>query len=95
MAEQIGANFDPDTLALLKRVLVEAEQSIPIEARTSAVKVQIAFHILKAARAGERNPSRLRCAGLRGVDPRIAPSPGEMDPRRVRIIRQPIYNTDE
>ena len=56
MAEQIGANFDPDTLALLKRVLVEAEQSIPIEARTSAVKVQIAFHILKAARGVSETP---------------------------------------
>jgi hypothetical protein len=68
MAEQIGANFDPDTLALLKRVLVEAEQSIPIEARTSAIKVQIAFRILKAAREGERNPIRLRSAGLCGVN---------------------------
>jgi hypothetical protein len=78
MAEQIGANFDPDTLALLKRVLVEVEQSIPVAARTSAMKVQIAFHILKAARAGERNPSRLRCAGLRGADPRIELSPDEI-----------------
>ena len=72
MAEQIGANFDPDTLALLKRVLIEAEQSIPIEARTSTIKVQLAFHILTAARAGERNPGRLRSAGLRALDPRIA-----------------------
>jgi hypothetical protein len=72
MAQQVGASFDPDTLALLKRVLVEAEQSIPLEARTSAIKVQIAFNILKAARAGERNPGRLRSAGLRAVDPRIA-----------------------
>ena len=68
MAGQIGANFDPDTLALLKRVLVEAEQSIPIEARTSSIKVQIAFRILKAAREGERNPIRLRSAGLCGVN---------------------------
>jgi hypothetical protein len=86
MAEQTGANFDPDTLALLKRVLVEAEQSIPVAARTSAMKVQIAFHILKAARTGERNPTRLRCAGLRGVDARIARSPGEADPRASRNI---------
>ena len=86
MAEQIGANFDPDTLALLKRVLVEAEQSIPIEARTSAVKVQIAFHILKAARGGERNPIRLRSAGLCGVDQRISLLPDEMDPRTTRNI---------
>jgi hypothetical protein len=86
MAEQIGANFDPDTLALLKRVLVEAEQSIPMEARTSAVKVQIAFHILKAARGGERNPIRLRSAGLCGVDPRIVRSPGDVAAMPTRNI---------
>jgi hypothetical protein len=86
MAEQIEANFDPDTLALLKRVLVEAEQSIPIEARTSALKVQIAFRILKAARAGERNPIRLRSAGLCGIDPGIVRSPVEIAPTPTRNI---------
>ncbi|MBV9235835.1 MAG: hypothetical protein JOZ94_08390 [Xanthobacteraceae bacterium] len=86
MAEQIEANFDPDTLALLKRVLVEAEQSIPVEARTSALKVQIAFRILKAARAGERNPIRLRSAGLCGIDPRIIRSPLEIAPTPTRNI---------
>jgi len=86
MAEQIGANFDPDTLALLKRVLVEAEQSIPVEARTSALKVQIAFQILKAARGGERNPIRLRSAGLRGAGQRIARLPSEIEPSPVGNI---------
>ena len=86
MAEQLGANFDPDTLALLKRVLVEAEQSIPIEARTSAMKVQIAFRILKAARGGERNPMRLRSAGLCGVDPRIIRSPVDREAMPTRTI---------
>ena len=86
MAEQIEANFDPDTLALLKRVLVEAEQTIPFEARTSALKVQIAFRILKAARAGERNPIRLRSAGLCGIDPRIIRSPLEIAPTPTRNI---------
>jgi hypothetical protein len=86
MAEQIGANFDPDTLALLKRVLIEAEQSIPIEARTSAIRVQIAFRILKAARRGERDPIRLRSAGLCGIDPRIVRSPVNMAPMPTRNI---------
>ena len=86
MAEQLGANFDPDTLALLKRVLVEAEQSIPIEARTSAMKVQIAFRILKAARGGERNPMRLRSAGLCGVDPLIIRSPVDTEAMPTRNI---------
>jgi hypothetical protein len=86
MAEQIGASFDPDTLALLKRVLIEAEQSIPIEARTSAIRVQIAFRILKAARGGERNPIRLRSAGLCGIDPRIVRSQVDMPPMPTRNI---------
>jgi hypothetical protein len=86
MAEQIGANFDPDTLALLKRVLIEAEQSIPIEARTSAMRVQIAFRILKAARGGERDPIRLRSAGLCGIDPRIVRSPADRAPMPTRNI---------
>ncbi len=68
MAQQVGVNFDPDTLELLKKVLVEVEQSIPLEARTSAVRVHLACGILKAARNGERNARRLRSAGLRGLD---------------------------
>ena len=67
MAQQVGVNFDPDTLELLKKVLVEVEQSIPLEARTSAVRVHLACGILKAARNGERNPRRLRSASLLGL----------------------------
>jgi hypothetical protein len=72
MEQQIGPNFDPETVALLKRVLAEVEQTIPIDARTSAIKVRLATGILRAAREGERNPARLRSAGLRGFDPRLA-----------------------
>jgi hypothetical protein len=71
MAQRIGAGFDPETRALLKRVLTEAEQSLPMEARTSEVRVQLASCILIAARDGERDPVRLRSAGLRGIDPRL------------------------
>jgi hypothetical protein len=71
MAQRIGASFDPETLALLKRVLTEAEQSLPIEARTSEIRVQLASGILGAARDGERDPRRLRSAGLRGINRRL------------------------
>jgi hypothetical protein len=65
MPQQVERSFDPKTLALLKRVLIEAEEMLPIEARTSEARVQIASGILAAAGDGERDPSRLRSAGLR------------------------------
>jgi hypothetical protein len=55
-------------LALLKRVLIGAEEMLPTEARTSEAKVQIASGILTATGDGERDPSRLQSAGLRRVD---------------------------
>ena len=72
MTQNIEANFDPKTLSLLKRVLVEAEQSLPVDARTSEVRVRLASSILRAAREGERNPRRFCSAGLRGIDPCLA-----------------------
>ncbi len=74
MAQQVEVNFDAETLVLLKRVLVEAEQSIPTAWRTSEMRVRLASAILEAARNGERNPGRLRSAGLRGIDPRLLPA---------------------
>lgn len=71
MSQQVAQSFDPKTLALLKRVLIEAEEMLPIEARTSEARVQIASGILTAAADGERDPSRLRSAGLRRIDRRI------------------------
>jgi hypothetical protein len=56
---------------MLKRVLDETEQALPIEARTSEIRVQIASGILAAAAEGERDPARLRSAGLSGIDRRI------------------------
>ena len=66
MTQQVEANFDRETLSLLRRVLVEAEQRIAIEARTSEIRVRLASGILRSAREGERNPRRLCSAGLRG-----------------------------
>ena len=64
-------HFDRETLALLKKVLVETEELFPIEARTSEIRVQLASGILTAAGDGERDPGRLRSAGLRGIDRRL------------------------
>jgi hypothetical protein len=71
MGQPAGANFDPETIALLKRILVEAEQSLPVVARSSEVSVCLASGILTAAADGERDPERLRSAGLREIDRRI------------------------
>ena len=62
-----SAAFDPNTLALLKVALTDAEQSIPTSRRSSEVRVKLATGILKAAAEGERNPSRLRAAGLDAI----------------------------
>jgi len=68
-------NFDRDTVELLKRVLVESEAMLPAEARSSEVRVRLASGILAAAKAGERDPQRLRSAALREVDRRLFPFP--------------------
>jgi hypothetical protein len=59
-----GATFDPETIILLKKVLAEAERALPMRRRSSEARVQLATGILKAAANGERDPSRLRAAGL-------------------------------
>jgi hypothetical protein len=64
-------HFDRQTLALLKKVLVETEEMLPTEARTSEIRVQLASGILTAAGDGERDPGRLRSPGLRGIDRRL------------------------
>jgi hypothetical protein len=64
-------NFDRETVELLKRVLVESEEMLPTEARTSEIRVRLASGILSAATVGERDPGRLRSAALSRVDRRL------------------------
>jgi hypothetical protein len=61
-------SFDPETVSLLKRVLVEAEEMIPSQARTSEIRVRLASGMLSAAKEGERDPGRLRMAAIQGID---------------------------
>jgi hypothetical protein len=71
MAQAVGADFSPETVALLKKVLIETEGSIPPESRSSETRVKLASGILAAAADGERDPGRLRSAGLRQLDSHI------------------------
>jgi hypothetical protein len=61
---QRGTTFDPETIKLLKMVLAEAERALPTQRRSSEARVRLATGILEAAAKGERDPSRLRAAGL-------------------------------
>jgi hypothetical protein len=69
--QMVGPNFDRQTVELLKRVLVESEEVLPLDARTSETRVQLASGILSAATDGERDPERLRSAALSGIDRRL------------------------
>lgn len=55
-----GAVFPPDVIQLMKAVVEEASASLPEARRTSAVKAEMACHILAAAGKGERNPQVLK-----------------------------------
>jgi hypothetical protein len=60
-------SFDRATVALLKRILAETEELLPLGARSSEIRVALASGILMAAADGERDPVRLRSAALRNV----------------------------
>ncbi len=54
------AQYDPDTLNMLRTVLDEAWAALPDSSRSAAVKSEMAQHILKQAAEGLRDPARLR-----------------------------------
>jgi hypothetical protein len=62
-----GAPYDAETVRLLKKVLAEAENALLNPRRSSEARVRLASGILKAAAEGERDPSRLRAAGLTAI----------------------------
>jgi hypothetical protein len=55
-----GADFSPDLIQLMKSVLEDASAALPEAKRTSAIKAEMACHILAAAGKGERNPEVLK-----------------------------------
>jgi hypothetical protein len=62
-----GAVFQPELIELMKAVLDDAAAMLPEAKRTSAVKAEIASHILACAAKGERDPVALRMAALLAV----------------------------
>ncbi len=62
-----GAVFQPELLELMRAVLDDAAAMLPEAKRTSAMKAEIASHILECAAKGERDPIVLRQAALLAV----------------------------
>jgi hypothetical protein len=62
-----GAVFQPELIELMKSVLEDATATLPEAKRTSAMKAEIASHILACAAKGERNPTNLKMAALLAV----------------------------
>jgi hypothetical protein len=63
-----GAVFQPELIELMKAVFDDATAMLPEAKRTSAVKAEIASHILACAAKGERDPVALRMAALLTVE---------------------------
>jgi len=64
---RMGAVFQPELIKLMRSVLDDATAMLPEAKRTSAVKAEIASHILECAAQGERNPAVLKTAALSGL----------------------------
>jgi hypothetical protein len=62
-----GAVFQPELIELMKSVLNDAEMMLPEAKRTSAMKAEIASHILACAAKGERDPMALKMNALLAV----------------------------
>jgi hypothetical protein len=62
-----GAVYPPELIVLMKAVLDDAAAMVPEAKRTSAMKAEIATHILASAAKGERDPVALRVAALLAV----------------------------
>jgi hypothetical protein len=63
MSVETTAFFDPTTVAMLRNVLEDAWSRLP-EGQTEVTRSLLAERILKAAKAGERNPARLRARAI-------------------------------
>ena len=67
MFKTAGAHFDPETIAVLDGALSQAWASLQPHQQNEISKLALADRILKAAARGERNPSRLCAAALKGI----------------------------
>jgi hypothetical protein len=57
------AFFDPETVAMLREVLDDAWSCLP-PGQTNVPRSLLAERILKAAKAGERDPAKLRTRAI-------------------------------
>jgi hypothetical protein len=62
-----GADFPPDLIQLMKAVVEDASAALPEAKRTSAIKAEMACHVLAAARKGERNPEVLKTLAVGSI----------------------------
>jgi hypothetical protein len=58
--------FDPETVAMLREVLDDAWSCLPA-GQSNVTRSQLAERILKAAKAGERDPAKLRARAIAEV----------------------------
>jgi hypothetical protein len=69
-----GASYDPETLALMSRILDDAFQELQSVKAKSAladvVRATMALRIMTAVADGEREPSKLKLLALHAVDAR-------------------------
>jgi hypothetical protein len=72
MSVERSAFFDPPTLAMLRNVLDDAWSRLPA-GQTEVTRSLLAQRILRAAKAGERDPARLRAHALRSATSSPAP----------------------
>ena len=63
MRESTPAFYDPNTVAMLREVLDDAWSRLPA-GQTSVNRSMLAGRILEAAKAGERNPAKLRALAI-------------------------------
>ncbi|HTF44266.1 MAG TPA: hypothetical protein VK641_10225 [Terriglobales bacterium] len=58
------AQYDPETLIMLRKVLDEAWAAQPHGSNSETLKSEMAQHILKQAAYGVRDPVKLRASAL-------------------------------
>ncbi|MDB5567242.1 MAG: hypothetical protein JWP84_3808 [Tardiphaga sp.] len=63
----VRASYDPDTIALMRRVFADVVAKVPIQHRTSSNQAAIASRILAVAAEGRRSEAILTAEALMEV----------------------------
>jgi hypothetical protein len=70
------AQYDPETLSLLREVLDRVWTALPDHSKSQSLKSEMAQRILRQAADGVRDPVRLRASALIGIVGEPHPSAG-------------------